>query len=500
MYCANCGAELPNWARYCERCGARVTRIAKDGELFDPIEQLALDDTSVEPLWDDLAELPDDPGPAAPDGEETVFMGLSAKDLSDDVGQPVSAPRHGTFGTTEETVADEAASEAASGETVLMEGLEEPEGDLGEPDEDGMPDDDEAPAEGPRTGDDPEPSVDDTESPMDDAEVGPDGSDEPDHERVGTTEAGAWRQRDDRRTIDVGADDGWNMDEAGAQGYVSQVRRAYDRPSERTQGPSMMLVAGLAVAAMALALFAAFRSIFLPVGGGVDEEQQVARQAVSSADATAAIASLDGWWKTDRTLDGRYWHLEDGLMEVYAADGRIASQVLLDPSSVEHLGSGPGGIEGAGYYFRDIAYYLTDTDPDTLHALGADGGADEDANLFRTEVPSFMGGGEAGGNAVSETEVVEGDDSEYILPESSTRVYEAWELEGLSDHDLFVARNEIYARHGYIFETGELSEYFGSKSWYLTSDVFNEGALSEVERANVSTILSIEQARGSQYV
>lgn len=498
MYCANCGAELPNWARYCERCGARVTRIAKDGELFDPIEQLALDDTSVEPLWDDLAELPDDDVDTATPDDKTVYMGLSAKDLSDDVEQPDVAPRHGMFGVTEELAADE----VASGETVLMEGLEdeEPEGDLEEPAEDDVPVDGEEAAEEPRTGDDPEPATDDMEAPASDGPAGPDASDGPDRERSREVEAGIWRQRDDRRTIDVGADDGWNMDEAGAQGYVSQVRRAYDRPSERTQGPSMMLVAGLAVAAMVIALFAAFRPIFLPAGGGVDEESQVTYQAVSSADATAAIASLDGWWKTDRTLDGRYWHLEDGLMEVYAADGRIASQVLLDPSSVEHLSSGPGGIEGAGYYFRDIAYYLTDTDPDTLHALGADGGADEDANLFRTETPSFMGGGEAGENAVSETEVVEGDDSEYILPESATRIYEASELEGLSDHDLFVARNEIYARHGYIFETGELSEYFGSKSWYLTSDVFNEGALSEIERANVSTILSIEQARGSQYV
>ena len=48
---------------------------------------------------------------------------------------------------------------------------------------------------------------------------------------------------------------------------------------------------GLAVAAMVIALFAAFRPIFLPAGGGVDEESQVTYQAVSSADATAAIAS-----------------------------------------------------------------------------------------------------------------------------------------------------------------------------------------------------------------
>jgi hypothetical protein len=87
-----------------------------------------------------------------------------------------------------------------------------------------------------------------------------------------------------------------------------------------------------------------------------------------------------------------------------------------------------------------------------------------------------------------------------MLPESNVRVYDTSELEALSDHDLFVARNEIYARHGYVFEAGELSDYFASKSWYHPSDVFNEGDITEVERQNVSTILALEQSRGSQYV
>lgn len=46
---------LPDWARFCERCGARVA--AREG-AGDPLKQLELDDTSVEPLWSDADERP----------------------------------------------------------------------------------------------------------------------------------------------------------------------------------------------------------------------------------------------------------------------------------------------------------------------------------------------------------------------------------------------------------------------------------------------------------
>lgn len=307
---------------------------------------------------------------------------------------------------------------------------------------------------------------------------------------------------EDLRLIDVGDDDTWNIDAAGAEGFVSRVGVHTTTAHQGSQGPSMRVVALLAAAAMIVALLAVHR-LLMPsnAGDAAQDVPRVTRQAVSSKEASLVISSLDGWWKTGRSLDGRYWHLEDGLMEVYAADGKIASQVLLDPASIEYQQTGPGGIEGSGYYLRDIAFFLTDDDPDTLYALDVDGSADPAANLLRSELPDFMGGGaNAGENAVEEPEVLEGDAGEYVLPESNTRIYDASELEPLSNHDLFLARNEIYARHGYVFEAGELSEYFASKSWYHSSDVFSEGALSEVERANVSAILAIEQARGSQYV
>ena len=78
----------------------------------------------------------------------------------------------------------------------------------------------------------------------------------------------------------------------------------------------------------------------------------------------------------------------------------------------------------------------------------------------------------------------------YILPNSASKIYTAEEIGGLN---LYLARNEIYARHGYIFNNTDLQEYFGGMSWYspTTKDV-PDSALNEYEKANIELILSLE--------
>ena len=53
-----------------------------------------------------------------------------------------------------------------------------------------------------------------------------------------------------------------------------------------------------------------------------------------------------------------------------------------------------------------------------------------------------------------------------LFRDSNTRYLSAEEISGLSLQMLCYARNEIYARRGYIFRSQELRDYFGSKSWY----------------------------------
>lgn len=80
---------------------------------------------------------------------------------------------------------------------------------------------------------------------------------------------------------------------------------------------------------------------------------------------------------------------------------------------------------------------------------------------------------------------------DYVLSQSSERLLDARDLQYLTAYDLYLARNEIFARHGYIFESQDLRDYFGGKAWYVprwTADQFVWEWLSSVEMKNVALI------------
>ncbi|HEX6285396.1 MAG TPA: YARHG domain-containing protein, partial [Pyrinomonadaceae bacterium] len=65
-------------------------------------------------------------------------------------------------------------------------------------------------------------------------------------------------------------------------------------------------------------------------------------------------------------------------------------------------------------------------------------------------------------------------------------------LHGLSLHELRLLRNEIYARHGRVFRTDWLSQYFWSQPWYTADENFKDEELSAQDKANVETIVKYE--------
>lgn len=77
-----------------------------------------------------------------------------------------------------------------------------------------------------------------------------------------------------------------------------------------------------------------------------------------------------------------------------------------------------------------------------------------------------------------------------VCPFSSTRELSYADMADKSLYELRIARNEIYARHGYIFQDESLQKYFDNKSWY--TPVSRDVLLSEVERRNVAFIESFE--------
>lgn len=90
-------------------------------------------------------------------------------------------------------------------------------------------------------------------------------------------------------------------------------------------------------------------------------------------------------------------------------------------------------------------------------------------------------------------------DGEYILPGSDSRYLDKSDLRGLSAEECRLARNELYARHGRIFNDEELQDYFNSKSWYYPSieaDDFEESMLNDYEVANRDLIVEYEEEQG----
>ena len=95
-------------------------------------------------------------------------------------------------------------------------------------------------------------------------------------------------------------------------------------------------------------------------------------------------------------------------------------------------------------------------------------------------------------------EEIKTDDSEYIFPESNTRLLSRAEVEARTKEELRLARNEIFARHGMIFGVPDLDAYFGEKSWYKPTysydDFYDKVEMSAIEEANVALINQVEEA------
>jgi hypothetical protein len=88
-------------------------------------------------------------------------------------------------------------------------------------------------------------------------------------------------------------------------------------------------------------------------------------------------------------------------------------------------------------------------------------------------------------------------------PWTSGRPIQPEELWPLSLRELELMRNEIYARHGWIFNRQDLRNYFESQPWYRAQgDPFNpqesnrrvEASLTPIEKRNIQLIVSRERA------
>ena len=90
------------------------------------------------------------------------------------------------------------------------------------------------------------------------------------------------------------------------------------------------------------------------------------------------------------------------------------------------------------------------------------------------------------------------DPDSYILCNSDVYYLSLADIQGLSVQELCYARNEIYARHGRMFLSNELSDYFNQKNWYwgyIDPSMFQDSLLNDCEQSNVDLLLETEQRR-----
>lgn len=85
----------------------------------------------------------------------------------------------------------------------------------------------------------------------------------------------------------------------------------------------------------------------------------------------------------------------------------------------------------------------------------------------------------------------------YIFPSDTVYITEA-DMAGWNSTVALLARNEIYARHGYVFQTDYIQDYFMAQSWYYPNPNYKGGNFNAIEQANINTILAYEKKRGWQ--
>jgi len=112
--------------------------------------------------------------------------------------------------------------------------------------------------------------------------------------------------------------------------------------------------------------------------------------------------------------------------------------------------------------------------------------ADDDEQHENTEEDASSDGAE-------EAEESAGED--MLIPHSDTAGITGEDLEGFDDMAVRLARDEIYARHGFVFEDPEVQDYFDGTDWYVPDPEVNEEnppVLSEIEADNIGVIRDYE--------
>lgn len=128
---------------------------------------------------------------------------------------------------------------------------------------------------------------------------------------------------------------------------------------------------------------------------------------------------------------------------------------------------------------------------------------DSDDYIQDVSLDEFSIGGSSDDSSASDNaeaaEVAMEDSNGYILPDSDSRKLKESDLAGMTAQQLSYAKNEIYARHGRVFKSSELQDYFNEKDWYEENDDFKDEDLSKKEAENTEFIAAYQKDNDLEY-
>lgn len=85
--------------------------------------------------------------------------------------------------------------------------------------------------------------------------------------------------------------------------------------------------------------------------------------------------------------------------------------------------------------------------------------------------------------------------SGFFFPSDVAYISE-YDVAGLSQSEVAFMRNEIFARHGYIFKNEPYKSYFAKMDWYVPNPDYNDSYLTDIEKANRDFLIEYEKKMG----
>ena len=99
--------------------------------------------------------------------------------------------------------------------------------------------------------------------------------------------------------------------------------------------------------------------------------------------------------------------------------------------------------------------------------------------------------------------IIQGIESDYVIKDSDTRYITTIDIEKLNENECNIARLEIYARYGVIFNDDGLQQQFTKKSWYkrmVEAEDFDVTEFNEYEAANLKFIEDYCASKGYKII